>query len=401
MTLNPEILRFIEEHLDDDPEQLLWKKNEYPDDRVVLAVEQILARENVKDKLPGWYAHREIYYPSRLSTEQCSSETTARYKARLARGNSLCDLTGGLGVDSYFFSRVTGRMTYVEQSPEYCDAARSNFRVLGATNIEVVNANATTVADRIGADTYYIDPARRAPGNKRVFALTDYSPNVLEIKDLLLRQGQRLIIKISPMADLSAVTRLLPETTDIHVISTRNECKELLFVLGKTPAEEPATIHTVNFSTKAEEYFTFTTREERDALPRYRDSIGKYLYEPNSSLLKGGAFKLVASRYGISKLHPNSHLYTSDRLVENFPGRTFLVDEVLDFSGKLLKQIFRFIPQANVTTRNFKLSVSEFRSRSKIKDGGDVYLFATTLHDDRPVIIRTRKELHAGNDSQG
>lgn len=399
MTLNPDILRFIREHLDDNPEQLLWKKNKYPDDRVVLAVEQILARENIKDKLPEWYAHREIYYPSRLSTEQCSSEMTARYKTQLIKGNSLCDLTGGLGVDSYFFSRMMDRITYVEQNPTYCEAARSNFRILGATNIEIVNANATTVANRIIADTYYIDPARRALDNKRVFALTDYSPNVLEIKEILLRQGQRLIIKISPMADLSAVTQLLPETTNIHVISIRNECKELLFVLGKTSTEEPANIHTVNFTTNTEQHFTFTTNEEREALPHYTSSIGKYLYEPNSSLLKGGAFKLVASHYGINKLHQHSHLYTSDRFVENFPGRTFLVDEVMDFSSKLLKQISRSISKANLTTRNFKLSVCEFRSRSKIKDGGNIYLFATTLHDNRPVIIRTRKELNTENDS--
>lgn len=391
MTLHPDILRFIQEHLDDDPEQLSWKKNEYPDDRVVLTVEQIHARKNIRDKLPAWHAYREIYYPSRLSTEQCSSEATARYKAQLATGTSLCDLTGGLGVDSYFFSRVTDRVTYVEQNPAYCDAARANFRVLGATNIEVINADATTVAHRINADTYYIDPARRALDNKRVFALTDYTPNVLEIKETLLRQGQRLIIKISPMADLSAVMLLLPETTDIHVISVRNECKELLFVLGKTPVDQPVNIHTVNFATNEEQHFTFSFDEEREALPRYTDTVGKYLYEPNSSLLKGGAFKLVASRYGISKLHQHSHLYTSDNPVENFPGRTFQVDEVLEFSGKLLKQISRAIPRANLTTRNFKLSVSELRSRSKIKDGGDIYLFATTLRDNRPVLIRTRK----------
>lgn len=391
MTLHPDILRFIQEHLDDDPEQLSWKKNEYPDDRVVLTVEQIHARKNIRDKLPAWHAYREIYYPSRLSTEQCSSEATARYKAQLATGTSLCDLTGGLGVDSYFFSRVTDRVTYVEQNPAYCDAARANFRVLGATNIEVINADATTVAHRVNADTYYIDPARRALDNKRVFALTDYTPNVLEIKETILRQGQRLIIKISPMADLSAVMLLLPETTDIHVISVRNECKELLFVLGKTPTHQPVNIHTVNFATNEEQHFTFSPDEERDALPRYTDTVGKYLYEPNSSLLKGGAFKLVASHYGISKLHQHSHLYTSDHLVEHFPGRTFHVDEVLEFSGKLLKQISRTIPRANLTTRNFKLSVSELRSRSKIKDGGDIYLFATTLRDNRPVLIRTRK----------
>ena len=247
MPLNPEISRFIREHLDDNPDQLLWKKNEYPDDRVVVAVEQIQARENIKEKLPSWYACQNIFYPSKLSTEQCSSETTAPYKARLTTGNSLCDLTGGLGVDTYFFSRQVDKVTYVERDKSYCEAARFNFLALGATNIEVIHADATTVANQVIADTYYIDPARRTTDNKRVFALTDYAPNVLEIKETLLRQGQRLIIKISPMADLSAVLQLLPETTDVHVVSVRNECKELLFVLGKKRTSQAVNIHTVKF----------------------------------------------------------------------------------------------------------------------------------------------------------
>lgn len=298
MPLNPEISRFIREHLDDNPDQLLWKKNEYPDDRVVLAVEQIQARENIKEKLPSWYACRDIFYPSKLSTEQCSSETTAPYKARLATGNSLCDLTGGLGVDTYFFSRQVDKVTYVERDESYCEAARSNFLALGATNIEVIHADATTVANQVIADTYYVDPARRTTDNKRVFALTDYAPNVLEIKETLLQQGQRLIIKISPMADLSAVLQLLPETTDVHVVSVRNECKELLFVLDKTPINQAVNIHTVNFATDTEQYFSFLLEEEKDAQPRYMSHIGSYLYEPNSSVLKSGAFKLVTNRYG-------------------------------------------------------------------------------------------------------
>lgn len=357
----------------------------------MLAVEQIQARENIKEKLPSWYACRDIFYPSKLSTEQCSSETTAPYKARLATGNSLCDLTGGLGVDTYFFSRQVDKVTYVERDESYCEAARSNFLALGATNIEVIHADATTVASQVIADTYYVDPARRTSDNKRVFALTDYAPNVLEIKETLLQQGQRLIIKISPMADLSAVLQLLPETTDVHVVSVRNECKELLFVLDKTPINQAVNIHTVNFATDTEQYFSFLLEEEKDAQPRYMSHIGSYLYEPNSSVLKSGAFKLVANRYGLEKLHPHSHLYTSDHLVADFPGRAFQVKEILDFSSKLLKQISRTIPKANITTRNFKLSVNELRTRSKIKDGGTTYLFATTLNDGRAVIVRTEK----------
>ncbi|HJA14285.1 MAG TPA: SAM-dependent methyltransferase [Candidatus Butyricimonas faecavium] len=391
MPLNPDISRFIREHLDDDPDQLLWKKNDYPDDRVVLTVQQIQARENIKEKLPSWYACRDIFYPSKLSTEQCSSEITALYKVQLAVGNTLCDLTGGLGVDTYFFSRQVSNVTYVERNDSYCEAARSNFLALGATNIEVIHADANTVTNQVIADTYYIDPARRTTDNKRVFALTDYAPNVLEIKEALLQQGQRLIIKISPMADLSAILQLLPETTEVHVVSVRNECKELLFILDKTPANQTVNIHTVNFATDSEQLFSFPLEEEKNTQPRYTNHVGTYLYEPNCSILKSGAFKLVANRYGLEKLHPHSHLYTSDHLVEDFPGRSFHVKEVLDFSSKLLKQISHAIPKANITTRNFKLSVNELRSRSKIKDGGTTYLFATTLNDGRAVIVRTEK----------
>ncbi len=391
MPLSLDTLRFIREHLDDNPDQLLWKKNEYPDDRVIRAVEQIQARENIKDKLPSWYACRDLFYPSKLSTEQCSSEATASYKAQLATGNSLCDLTGGLGVDTYFFSRNANKVTYVEQNETYCEAARANFLALGATNIEVCHADATVMASRVIADTYYIDPARRTSDNKRVFALTDYAPNVLEIKETLLRQGQRLIIKISPMSDIPAVLQLLPETTDVHIVSVRNECKELLFVLGKTPVCQPVRLHTVNFTTSSEQYFSFSADEEKEAHPRYTSQIGNYLYEPNSSVLKSGAFKLVATRYGLEKLHPHSHLYTSGQPVREFPGRTFQVRGILDFSGKLLKHISRTIPKANIATRNFKLSVNELRSRSKIKEGGNIYLFATTLNDGRAVIVQTEK----------
>ncbi len=210
MLLSSEILDFVREHLDDDPARLQFQRKNYPDNRVDIAVEQIHARARIKDKLPSWFAHPGIFYPSALATEQCSSELTAGYKACLISGNTLCDLTGGMGVDSYFFSRSTGRVIYVEQNPSYCEAARYNFSILGANNIEVIHGNGTQVAGTLAADTYYIDPSRRTHDNKRIFALADYEPNVLEIKENILSRGSRLIVKISPMADITAVLRLLP-----------------------------------------------------------------------------------------------------------------------------------------------------------------------------------------------
>ncbi|MDE5612455.1 MAG: SAM-dependent methyltransferase, partial [Odoribacter sp.] len=197
--------------------------------------------------------------------------------------------------------------------------------------------------------------------------------------------------KISPMADLEETLRLLPETREIHILSVKNECKELLFLLENEPAKE-VNIYAIDLPEKPEiSAFTFKPQEEKEAPLQLADSVGNYLYEPHAALLKSGAFKLTALRYGVQKLHRHSHLYTSSRPVTAFPGRGFAVEEVFEFSGKLLKQLNKQIPQANLTTRNFPLSVAELRKRSGIKEGGDTYLFATTLSDNRKVIVQTRK----------
>lgn len=388
------VMSFIKEHLSDNTDKLLLNAARYPDMDIPFVVEQIIARRQIKDKLPQWYANDEIIYPSRLSTEQCSSEVTAAYKQRLVVGATVCDLTGGLGVDSFYFSQKAEEVIYVERFPDYCQAAVSNFKVLKANNIRVLNKDAGEVAGNIGADTYYADPARRADGNKRVFALTDCEPDILQLKPLLLDQAQRLIVKISPMADLGETLRLLPETTEIHVLSVKNECKELLFVLeNNSPKEQEKTsIHTVNYETGGSiQQFTFTLAQEKEAGQHTTNTVKKYLYEPNTSILKSGAFKLTVTRFGVEKLHRHSHLYTSDSEHADFPGRKFMVSEVFEFSGKLLKQISKTIPQANITTRNFNLSVAELRKRSGIKEGGDIYLMATTTDDNKQVLIACRK----------
>lgn len=392
MFISPEILDFAREHLNDDPDKLQFQQKKYPDKRVTVAVEQIRARERIRAKLPSWHANTAVFYPSGLATEQCSSEITANYKARLVAGGPLCDLTGGMGVDSYFFSRAASRVTYVEQNPLYCEAACHNFQVLGAGNIEVIHGDATRLAGTLAAETYYIDPSRRTRDNRRLFALADYEPNVLEIKERILSRGSRLIVKMSPMEDISAVASLLPETTGIHVLSVKNECKELLFVLEATPANKAVSVHAVNFTSAGrEQHFTFTPEEEKEAPSRLTDSVGRYLYEPNSAILKSGAFKLPATRYALGKLHRHSHLYTGDSLESDFPGRVFQVREVFDFSSKWLKQIAKTLPRANITTRNFKLSADEIRSRGKIKDGGNIYLFATTMNNGKAVVILAEK----------
>ncbi len=399
MQLSPELKSFIYEHASDNTDKLLSQASRFPGIDIPFAVNQILARRQIKDKLPSWYAHEDLIYPSRISAEQCSSEYTALYKQKLLKGNSLYDLTGGLGVDSYYFARQTETVVYIERFPEYCEAARHNFAILQTPFIRVINTDVREIAASLKADTFYIDPARRNKDNKRAFALTDCEPDILQLKNILLENAQRLIIKISPMADLEETLRLLPETREIHILSVKNECKELLFLLENIPSEyssEKVKIYALNLPADNQiPVFAFDLQEEKNTPLQTTDSIGKYLYEPNAALLKSGAFKLIAVRYGLQKLHQHSHLYTSSGYLSDFPGRCFIVEETFGFSGKLLKQLNKQIPQANLTTRNFPLSVAELRKRSGIKEGGEIYLFATTLANNQKVIVKTRKKINS------
>lgn len=394
MTLSPELKAFIFKHLKDDPEKLLLTASRYPQLDIRFAAAQIQARQQIREKLPSWYANPNLLFPSRLSTEQCSSELTALYKQRLMQGKRFCDLTGGLGIDCFYLSQQAETACYIERFPDYCEAARHNFSVLGARNIEIHPADCRELAPALHADTFYADPARRATGNRRVYALTDCEPDILRLKAMLLQQSTRLIVKLSPMADLEETIRLLPETREIHILSVRNECKELLFVLKNGIPLSPGQIriHAVDLHpVLPPQEFTFCMQEEKEACLQTTSRPETYLYEPHAALLKSGAFKLTANRLGIQKLHRHSHLYTSASWKQDFPGRSFIREEVYAFSGKLLKTIGKQIPQANISTRNFPLTVAELRKRSGIKEGGDQYLFATTLADDQRVLILTRK----------
>lgn len=395
MYLSPEIKLFIREHFNEDTNRLMLSASRYPEMNVPFAVDQILARRQIREKLPSWYAYEDLIFPSRISAEQCSSEQTAFYKQGLLKGNSFCDLTGGLGVDCYYFAKKARSATYIERYPAYCEAARHNFDVLGAAHIRIIQADVREIVQSLQADTFYIDPARRSKDNKRAFALADCEPDILQLKPILLENTQRLIIKISPMADLEETLRLLPETREIHILSVRNECKELLFLLENHATEyqpEKVRVYAVNLlKDKEMPAFVFDIEEEKNAPLLTTDVVADYLYEPHAALLKSGAFKLIANRYGLRKLHRHSHLYTSSHFVPDFPGRCFAVEEILEFSGKLLKQLSRQLPQANLTTRNFPLTVAGLRKRSVIKEGGDIYLFATTLANEQKILIKTHK----------
>ena len=394
MKQTEEFRKFVKEHAGDDLTRLLLSASRYPSIDVPFAADQIAARRQIREKLPSWYANDALLFPSKISAEQCSSEQTALYKQRLVAGSdTLCDLTGGLGIDSYYFSRKARQITYIERFPAYCDAARNNFSALGADNITVVEGDSSELASRLPrVDAFYIDPARRGEGNKRVYALQDCEPDLPALLPELFRHAPKVIAKLSPMADIRQTLELLPGTTEVHVLSVKNECKELLFVMECETAVTLPVIHCINYdSSGREEAFAFTLQDERSEILQLADRIGRFFYETNASLQKAGAFKSVAVRFGLAKLHVSSHLYTSDTVVEDFPGRCFVVEEVYPFSGKLCKSLSKDIPQANMTVRNFPLSVEELRKRTKITDGGNVYLFATTLADSSKILVKCSK----------
>lgn len=399
MKLTDSLRQFIKEHASDDPSRLLLGASKYPEIDMPFAVEQILSRRQIKDKLPAWYQNDALFFPAKIAAEQCSSEQTAQYKGRLVKASdSLCDLTGGLGIDSYYLSRNVRKVTYIERFPAYCEAAVSNFHQLGADNIEVIEGNSTEIVAHLSAiDVFYIDPARRGEGNRRVFALQDCEPDLTKLLPVLLEHAPKVIAKLSPMADIRHTLELLPGTEAVHVLSVRNECKELLFVIGrgKTPSSLP--IHCIHFTSDGrEESFTFSPIEEQNTTVRFTGTVLSYLYEPNASLLKAGAFKSIAAQMEIEKLHTSSHLYTSNKRIPDFPGRVFEVEEVIPFHNKKCKTLANSLPQANISVRNFPLSVDELRKKTQIREGGNVYLFATTLANGEKVLVKGRKNIHDG-----
>lgn len=386
--------RFIQEHATDDLTRLLLSASRYPGIDMPFAVEQIASRRQIQEKLPTWYGNENLVFPAKIAAEQCSSEWTAAYKQRLVEaGQHVCDLTGGLGIDSYFFSRKVSSVLYIERFEDYCKAARINFATLGARNIEIRQGNSAELLPQLPPqDVFYIDPARRGEGNRRVFALQDCEPDLPALLPLLWEKAPKVIAKLSPMADIRHTLELLPATTSIHVLSIRNECKELLFVMDRSGSYASPQIHCVHLPRQGEEEtFTFTLAEEQETNAPLARHVGRFLYEPNASLLKAGAFKSVSRRFDVEKLHTSSHLYTSDTWKNTFPGRRFSVEEVIPFTGKTVKTLYKTLPAANLTMRNFPLSVEDLRKRLKIKDGGDQYIFATTLSSGEKVLIRCQK----------
>ncbi len=388
--LRPDVQRFLREHVLDDPHQLALQAHRYPDLPISAIAEQLQARRKAQHKLPEWYATQGLVFPPALSMEQCSSEATARYKSSLLRGQHLVDLTGGAGADTYYLSQSFAQTDYVEQNEPLASLAQHNFSVLGASSICVNASSAETFLNNLSepVDAIYLDPARRDAQDRRVFQLANSTPNVLELQDELLAKAATVLLKTAPLLNIQATVQELKNVSQVHVVAVRNEVKEVLYRMDRGQVSEPK-ITAVNLQSSSEEPFSFFRTEEAQAEMTYADPL-TYLYEPHAALMKAGAFKLIGQRFGLDKLHPNTHLYTSTGLVPDFPGRTFRCRAVVLYQKKAVR---KHLPEAraNVTTRNFQDSVASVRKKLGLADGGDTYLFAVRLANEQFRIIITEK----------
>ena len=385
-------IEFIAQRRNDDVRTLALQAKRYPTVDMREAVTQIEGWQQAREKLPTWATVEGIIYPPKISMEQCSSEQTARYKAALVEGDRFADLTGGFGIDFSYMARNFKEAYYIERNERLCDIATANFSHLGLHHAKVLNGNSEELlASLPQLDWIFVDPARRDGDGRKVVVLSDCEPNVVELEDALLSKASKVMIKCSPMLDITLACRQLQHIAEIHVVAVNNECKELLFVLQGDNAKE-CPIHCINIQKERTQEFSFTQAEEMEQTAKYSNCIKRYLYEPNAAIQKAGCYRSIAACLGADKLHPNSQLYTSGTPIEEFPGRTFTVEKVYGFSKSELKEI-QALKKANITVRNFPDSVQTLRKRLKLCDGGEHYLFATTVADGSKVLAVCKKAI--------
>lgn len=383
--LHIDIQEFINNHLHSDISELLLKGIPFETVDSKLIIEQIEAKKRCQKKLPTWFNAENIYYPNKLNIEQTSSEITAKYKSELVSGKTLIDLTGGFGVDAYYFSKQVENVIHCEIDSGLSKLVKHNFEALQVSNIICLNENGIEALKRIDKsfDWIYIDPSRRDSSKQKVFLLTDCEPNIKVYQGLFFKYSQNVLIKTSPLLDLSATLLDLKHVKEIHVVAVNNEVKELLWILERD-FEGNTKVKTVNIKKNQLQNFEFNFKNETEATAIYSQPL-TYLYEPNAAVLKSGSFNSVSEILNIPKLHKHSHLYTSEVLV-NFPGRQFKIEKILPFNKKAFSK--EKITKANITTRNFPLSVNDIRKKLKVKDGGQLYLFFTTnVNDDKIILV--------------
>jgi 16S rRNA G966 N2-methylase RsmD len=352
---------------------------------------QIEGWQKAQQKLPSWAKTEGIIYPVRLSIEQCSSEQTALYKqklvARLLPENRqrMVDLTGGFGIDFSCLAQLFDEADYVEQNKQLCETAHHNFPLLGLSKARVHNKTCEEYIDGMGLfSLIYLDPSRRDAAGRKMVALSDCTPDIEILQDKLLDHATMTIVKLSPMLDIQDTLRRLPNVNEVHVVSVNGECKEMLLVLCRE--KRNVIFHCTNIAAQTQ---TFST-EKRETEPLIASRLERYLYEPNASILKAGVQNALCQTYNVGKLHPFSHLFTSPHFIKDFPGRAFVIEDYCGFAKKDIKVMLAGIIQCNLTIRNFPSTVTELRKRLKLREGGDDYLFATTLGDGSHALLRCR-----------
>ena len=386
--LNKEVQDFIESRYKEEVSKMAFQGSPFEGVSTRELLVQLSGKRKAEKKLPTWFSHRGIIYPPNLNLEQTSSEITADYKASLVSGTSLVDITGGFGIDSYYFSKKVKKVYHLEWNEELQELAFHNFQILGAKNVISKAGDGIQFLKNTSEkfDWIYLDPSRRDDAGGRVFFLSDCLPNAPENLDLLLKKAKNILIKTSPLLDLSAGLQELKKVREIHIIAVENDVKELLWILNPEASEEDEIkIKTVNFQKQEkqvfESYFRSTFEEH------YGEPL-KFLYEPNAAIMKSGLFAALGQQLHISKLHPNTHLFTSNELVE-FPGRRFRIESVLPFRKKLLKK--ELSKKANISVRNFPETVANLRKQLRIADGGEQYLFFITLASEEKVVLVCQK----------
>ena len=396
--MNQATADFIRNNADADVRQLALRGTKVSEVDLPFALDQIAGRQMARHKLPSWAAIDGIIYPPHLSMEQCSSEQTARYKAQILadkcspKGSAcLVDLTGGFGVDFAFIAQTLSsdirHCVYVERQEHLCAIAKENFLRLGLPQVEVVCADSVKYLQTMEpSEIIFLDPARRDCRGGRTYGISDCTPDVLALRDLLLHKARYVLLKLSPMLDWrKAVSDLGKQhVREVHIVSVHNECKELLILLG--PGEGFKLV-CVNDGDQFE-----VSGNGSDEIYQFGEPCaGKYLYEPNASIMKAGIFAGLSQNFDVAPIAPNSHLFVSADFIGTFPGRIFQIGTVCSLNKRDLKTHLHGISQANITTRNFPLSVAELRRRLKLNDGGDTYIFATTLVSGYRVLLICRK----------
>lgn len=381
--LNTEVQDFIL-NFNSDVTKLAFAGSPFENVTVKELIQQIEGRKKAEKKLPKWFNTSGIVYPPKLNLEQTSSETTAKYKASIVDGQSIADLTGGFGIDSYYFSEKFENVNHFEINDELSEIAKHNFEVFSKKNIFCSAKDGLSEILHQNYDVVYADPSRRHDSKGKVFFLKDCQPDITTNISEILKKCKTFLLKTSPMLDISVGLSELEHVSEIHIVAVSNEVKELLWLLKKDFSGD-LEIKTINFKKSITENFNFTWKEF--ATSEYSLPL-KYLYEPNSAILKSGAFDLITAKFGLKKLHINTHLYTSDTLIE-FPGRRFIVEKIVPYKKSEMKAALTF-KKANITTRNFPEPVETLRKKWKMRDGGDKYLFFVTSEKEKSMLICTK-----------